>query len=133
MRQLYQRPQGAIPFVRNINSGRLESRQACGRYTFRGVHEYPIAVTSTVHSDPRIITGHSTVTIHIWEACYVMGTKFLPIAVFPPYGGLKNYPASTTASFCVTVIALLTTFLGHSIVHRVALSFSLDSILEIYT
>ena len=86
MRQLYQRPQSVIPFVRNNNSGRLELRLPCGQYTLRGLHEYPIAVASTVHSDSRIITGHSTVTIHIWEGCNVVGTKFLPIAVFPPYG-----------------------------------------------
>ena len=101
MRQLYQRPQGAIPFARNNESGRLELRLPCGRYTFRGVHEYPIAVTSTVHSDPRIITGHPTVTISIWEACYVMGTKFLPIAVFPPYGACPSTEELPNINHCI--------------------------------
>ena len=101
MRQLYQRPQGAIPFARNNKSGRLELRLPRGRYTFRVVHEYPIAVTSTVHSDPRIITGHPTVTISIWEACYVMGTKFLPIAVFPPYGACPSTEELPNINHCI--------------------------------
>ena len=80
MRQLYQRAQGATPLVRNNNSGRHELRLWCGRYTVRGIHDYPIAVTSSVHSDSRIMIGHPTVSVHVWEACYDVGTKFLPIA-----------------------------------------------------
>ena len=136
MRQLYQRPQSVIPFVRNNNSGRLELRLPCGRYTFRGVHEYPIAVTSTVHSDSRIITGHRTVTIHIWEACYVIGTKFLPIAVFLPYGECPSTEELPNINHCIHLYFshCITNYVpSHSIVHRVALSFSLDRILEIYT
>ena len=42
---------------------------------------------------------------------------------------LKNYPLH---HLVLKVIAVLTTVLDHGIVHRVALSFSLDSKIEIY-
>ena len=57
---------------------------------------------------------------------------WVPSICQSPYGACPSTEELPTASFGVKVIAVLTTVLDHSIVHRVALSFSLDSKHEIY-